>query len=417
MKSLKHRLINGTIWNTISQAGTVASNFALTFILARILGPEEFGLIGMATVITGFLGFFSEFGIIDSIVRKKNHDALDEHTAFWTGIAFSLLTYTAIYFASPLVASFYDTPELTRICRVSSLIFLIGAYGFIPVALEIKKVQYKTLTLLELASTILSGACAIAAAYNGLGVWALVIQLLMRKLATNAGYFLFIKWRPKLSFSRTRFRTMIGFSIHRTANNLITFLTENSDAILIGKMLGPAALGNYTMAFRLTRFPIQKFWSVFGRMLFPAFAEMQDDRSRLRRNYIKITLTGGLLLLPVVAALHYFTDTFVLWTVGEKWLPVSDLIKILSIYLLLYSFSLADEPLMILISLKFLNTIKIISISTFILLGIIILQKHPITTLANLYVTLYAIQMLVTKFRIYTLLNQPPPTQSQTLHQ
>lgn len=404
MGSLRQKLINGTIWNSISQFGTVLCNFALTFVLGRLLEPKDYGLLGMVMVITGFLGYFSEFGIIDSLIRKQNHDELDEHTAFWTGIGFSIIVYIFIYLISPLISLFYSKPELTSISRASALGFIISSYGFVPVALDIKKLHYPVITLISLTGLFISGSIAIFFAYCGWGVWTLVMQLLLNNLVCCLGYYFFIRWKPKFLFSIDRFKSTIGFGAHRTFNNIFTFLSDNIDQLLIGKLLGSVALGYYTMAFRLTRFPVQKFWAVFGKMLFPAFAQMQNDLVRLKRNYYKVTLLGGFMLLPFVAALFYATEPLVRLAVGEKWLPICNLIRILCLYLLVYSFSLADEPITMLLRIKFLNIMKMVQAFLFTVSGIYVLKKYDIVGIAWLYIICYFVYIIALKIRIHKIL-------------
>lgn len=404
MSSLRHKLIKGAIWNTIAQVGTFVCNFVLTFVLARLLEPGDFGLLGMVMVIAGLLGYFSEFGLIDSLIRKKDHDELDENTVFWAGLFISVLTYGVIYFISPLISVFYGDPQLTAISRVASLVYIIGSYGFVPVAIETKKLRYSIITIVELASMLISGSIAMLIAYNGGGVWALVAQMLFRDLIRNMGYFLCIGWKPRFAFSALRFKEMSGFGMHRTFTNLIKAFSETIDKILIGKMLGPTPLGYYTMAVRLTRFPVEKIMSVFGKMLFPAFSQMQKDKIRIKRNYWKITFLGGLLLLPFVIILMFATETLIHWTIGEKWMPICGLIRILAVYLLLLSVTVADEPLMMLFHIKFLNMVKFLQAIVLLIGGIFVLLRYDIIAMAWLVVACHLLCSIAIKIKILNLL-------------
>lgn len=404
MSSLRKKLIKGAIWNSVAQFGTMGCNFVLTIVLARLLAPEDYGLLGMVIVITGFLGYFSEFGMIDSLVRKQNHDDLDENTVFWSGILFSVFIYILIYIVSPYISLFYNKQELTSISRCVSLVFIIGSYGFVPVALQYKELHYRALSIVTLISIFISGIIAVLFAYKGLGVWTLVIQLLVQTLVSSVGYFLFIPWRPQFKFSMIRFRELIGFGCHRTFNNLIKFFSENIDRLLIGKLLGSVPLGYYTMAFRLTRFPVEKFWSVFGKMLFPAFAQMQNDTNRMRRNYLKVTILGGLIMLPFVIILMFATEPLIRWTIGEKWMPICGLIRILAIYLLFFSFSLADEPIVMLLGIKFLNFMKLLQSILLLGAGFYIVKEYNVAGMAWLYSACYLLYIFALKIKLYRIL-------------
>ncbi|MDQ7090844.1 MAG: oligosaccharide flippase family protein [Methylococcales bacterium] len=221
--SLKKKIINGGLWNGISQFGAQGISFVLILVLARFLSPEEFGLLGMVSVITGFFGYFSECGLIYSIIKKKEIDALDCDTAFWGGIVFGVIVYVFIYAISPYISQFYNQPELTDLSRVLALAFIIGSYTFVPFALEQKKLQYKKLSIIRLISLLVSGCVAIYFAVRGAGVWALVFQQLSMKIVTVVATFFWMSWKPKFRFSYARFKDLFGFGMHVTVNNLIRF--------------------------------------------------------------------------------------------------------------------------------------------------------------------------------------------------
>ncbi|MBC8391735.1 MAG: lipopolysaccharide biosynthesis protein [Deltaproteobacteria bacterium] len=401
MSSLRKKLIKGTIWNSISQFGTVGCNFVLTIILARLLNPEDYGLLGMVMVITGFLGYFSEFGMISSIIRKKNVDNMDTCTAFWSGVVFSLLIYVILFLVSPLIAIFYHRPELTSISRCVSLVFFLGAYGFIPSALQIKELKYGTISLISLCSIVLSGIAAVVVAFWGFGVWALVAQLLIQRFLGSLGCFLFISWKPQWIFSWERFCALFSFGFHITINNLFKFLSENVDRLLIGRLLGSTLLGYYTMAFRLSRFPTEKLWAVFGKMLFPAFAAMQGNFGRMKKNYFRVSLYGGLMFLPIVLILIFAAEPLIRWTVGEKWLPACNLIRIFSVYILILSVSFGDEPVMLLLDVKILNLLKVIQSILLFVLGYYAIRQYGVYGMAWTYVSCYLLFTSGLKVFIY----------------
>lgn len=375
MATLKQKLLAGTFWNSLSQVGNMVINFGLTFLLARLLTPEDFGLLGMIMVITGFLGYFSEFGMMAGIIRKSGADEAYTNTAFWSGIMLSFFVYFLLYLMSPWIALFYKEPQLTTLNRVVSLMFILGAYSFVPMALEMKALRYRVISLINLASLFVSGTVAVILAYYQFGVWALVSQQLIQRLVIALCSLLFLSWKPKMQFSWTCFRDLFGYGLHMTGNNLIKFFSENIDYLLVGKLLGSSALGLYTMAFRLSRFPIEKVWHIFGTMLFPAFASLQDDPEGMRRNYMKISLYGGILLFPFILCLVVFIRPLIHWVIGDQWLPAATLIQIFSIYIAFYCFSFGDEPLLMLKDIRLLNIIKIIYSSLLMVVGYIVVKE------------------------------------------
>jgi PST family polysaccharide transporter len=359
MSGLKQKLLAGTFWNSLSQVGNMVINFGLTFLLARLLTPADFGLIGMIMVVAGFLGYFSEFGMMAGIIRKIEPDEVYTNTAFWSGILFSIVIYVLLYLISPWIALFYKEPQLIALNRVLSLMFVLGGYSFVPIALEMKALRYRTISLINLAALFVSGLAAVLLAYYQFGVWALVCQQLVLRLVISFSCLVFLDWKPKLRFSWASFADLYGYGFHMTGNNLIKFFSENIDHMLVGKLLGKDALGVYTMAFRLSRFPVEKLWHVFGTMLFPAFASLQDDSEKLRRNYMKISLYGGLLLLPFIVGIVLFIRPLIHWVIGDSWIGAATLIQIFSLYIGFYCFSFGDEPLLMLKDIRLLNLVKI----------------------------------------------------------
>jgi PST family polysaccharide transporter len=237
--------------------------------------------------------------------------------------------------------------------------FILGAYSFVPIALEMKALRYRSISLINLTALFISGLSAVLMAYLGFGVWSLVYQQIIQRLVISINCLLFLSWKPKLQFSWTSFADLYGYGFHMTGNNLIKFFSENIDHMLVGKLLGKDALGVYTMAFRLSRFPVEKLWNVFGTMLFPAFASLQDDLEKLRRNYMKISLYGGILLLPFIIGIVFFIRPLIYWTIGEQWIKTAALIQLFSIYIAFYCFSFGDEPLLMLKDIHRLNIVKI----------------------------------------------------------
>jgi PST family polysaccharide transporter len=397
--SLKSKIIKGGLWNGISQFGAQGISFVLILILARFLSPKEFGLLGMVSVITGFLGYFSEGGLIMSLIKKKKIDELDCNTAFWGGIGFGIIVYAFIYAIAPLIAQFYKEPQLTDLARVLGLAFLIGAYTFVPFALEQRELQYQKLSIINLVSLVISAGVAIFFVFRGAGVWTLVYQNLAIRVVTLIGTFFWIAWKPKFQFSYTRFKELFGFGIHVTANNLIRFFSENIDYLLVGKLLGSEALGIYTMAFRLSRYPIEKIGPILGRMLVPAFAIIQDDPERIRQNVLRLSAFVSLITVPFLIFLFFTAKPVVILVVGEKWLGAVPLIKIFIIYILFLSLSFADESVLIIQNkIKALNFTKMLMSLLLLLTGYFVVKEAGIIGMAMVYTAILALYYIIIKW-------------------
>ncbi len=398
--SLRNKIIKGSLWNGISQFGAQGISFVLILILARFLSPKEFGLLGMVSVITGFLGYFSECGLIMSLIKKKDIDELDCNTAFWGGIGFGIIVYAFIYAIAPTIAWFYEEPELTNLARVLGLAFLIGAYTFVPFALEQRELNYHKLSVINLVSLLISAGVAIFFVYQGAGVWALVFQNITIRVVTLIGTFFWIKWKPKFQFSYSRFKELFGFGMHITANNLIRFFSENIDYLLVGKLLGSEALGIYTMAFRLSRYPIEKIGPILGRMLIPAFAIIQDQPERIRQNVLRLSAIVALITVPFSIFLFFTTEPLVTFIVGEKWLDTVPLIQVFIVYILFLSLSFADESVLIIKDkIKILNLVKMLISLLLLVAGYFIVdyQQAGIMGMAVVYTAVLSLYYIIIK--------------------
>lgn len=387
--SIKAKLLKGSAWSAVSQFSNQFVRIGLTMVLAYRLGPEAFGLLGMVTVITGFLGYFTEFGMIASIVQKKDVDDLDCNTVFWSSIVISILLYAAVFFGAPLIAMFYDKPELVLITRVVFIDFLIRPFGFITSALEVKKIKYDLLCISGVLSVFLSSIIAVILAFKGFGVWALVYQNLSLTTFDVIFLWIFTKWMPRFEFSFERFKGLFSFGAHITFNNLIRFFSENIDYLLVGKLLGERELGIYTLAFRLSRYPMEKIWSFFGKMLFPAFATFQDDFVRLKRNFLRVSISGGVLLVPPLLMIFFGAES-IIRLLGDRWLGSVDLmvdvIMIFAGYLFVYTMCYADETiLMALKKVHIVNVYKTITSLCLLVFGFIGIKAFGLTGMAWVY--------------------------------
>lgn len=347
MESLRKKLLVGGFWNSFSQFGVQGVNFVITIILARLLTPTDFGLVGMVNVFIAFLGFFSELGLITALVSRDKVDELDLNTAFWCGIVFSGALYAIVYWASPLISLFYDNSRLVPISRVLFAVFPIRAVGFTITAIEYRALRYNRLATAHLCSTVVAGACGIGMAFAGYGVWSLVGLFVVKEIVQIVLLLFLTEWKPAGRFSFDRGRKIIPFGFQITLNNLMKFASQNVDYLLVGKLLGPHALGIYTLAFRLSRYALQKLVTIIGRMLFPAFTRIRGDIERTRHNALRVSLLGLIVLLPFEIMLLVSGELIVEVLVGPEWEQAVPVLRIFLIYIVFSSFSFGDDPLMI----------------------------------------------------------------------
>jgi len=319
----------GIAWAMVSQMGRQLTVFVTTVLLARLLQPEDFGLLGMATVFTGFAMLLNDVGVSGALVQRREIEERHLSSMFWlnqlVGLALCLLTVAL----APLLARFFATPELARVLSVLSLLFVAGALGIVQQCLLVRAMDFRRLALIETLAVLFAGATAVALAWAGAGVWALVAQLLLVPLATSGGLWLASHWRPKRIFERAALRDLVPFGLRVAGFNGVNYLARNLDYLFVGKFLGAAALGFYTLAYRLMVYPLQAVSSSVSRVSFPAFSRVAGQPEALRAGFLKMTKGVSLVSFPMVLGIFAIAPEFVAFVYGEKWLPTADLLRIL----------------------------------------------------------------------------------------
>ncbi len=327
---LSQKIISGVKWNGLSQAMRLCAQTVTSIILARLLAPEDFGLLGMALVFTGLIAIFNDMGMGSAIVQKQNLNQNNITSIFWFNIMIGIIAMVITVAVSPLIAIFYGQISLIPIISVMSLSFLLISLSMVQNSLLIKNFKFKKLAFLELISIILSSSFGISLAYFGYGVWSLVWQNISMNLIFTLFVWVFEEWKPKLYFSWEDIKSLKSFSGNLLGSNLLNYFSRRSDYLLIGKFLGASSLGYYTLAYTLMLFPLQNVSSSLVKTLFPALSKIQDNDIEFKNIYLKSTKYIAFITFPLMFGLFAVADEFILTIFGEKWAPAIFLIKVLS---------------------------------------------------------------------------------------
>ena len=378
--SMIQKLVRGSLWNSVSEFGSQALNLAVTLVLSRKLLPAEFGMFGMVMVFTGFVGYFSEFGLTTGLIQRKDVDELDTNSVFWAAVALTVLLYTIVYFCAPLISLFYKEPRLTQITRVVFASLLLMPVNYLPEVIQKKKLEYGKITLSELFSVVVSGTVVIILALLNFGVWSLVWQSIIKAGSRAAALIYLTHWKPKFELSWNRIKRLLSIGAGITLNNLLMFASDNTDYLLVGKLLGESPLGIYTMAFRVSKYPMQKLVGVFGKMLFPAFATFSDDPDRVRRNFARLLVFFMSWVTPILICGYFISQPLVHMLLGDKWNATIPLVRVFMINLVLTTICFQNQPILVALNkihkwnaLQFVSTV-VLAIAGFIgirLLGIL----------------------------------------------
>lgn len=310
--------------------------FVVTILLARLVAPEQFGVIALLSIFTGVAGAFVDSGFAAALIQKQTTTRLDESTVFWFNVGIGAATSLALFTAAPSIANFFDQPVLVPITRVLSLTIFISSLGSIHFTLLEKALKFRPQVAVGAVSTVLSGTTGIALGWLGFGVWALVWQQVVAAACTSVFIWFLHPWRPTWAFSMSSARSLFGFGGYVLATNILETVYQRFYTILIGKNFGVRDLGFYSRADSTQQLPTGILTTVLMRVAFPVFSVANDDKDRLRRG-VRLAVRGAMLLnAPVMLGLAAVSDVLIVTLFGRRWLPAAPILQILCIAGLLW---------------------------------------------------------------------------------
>lgn len=334
--SMKKKTIGGLLWSFGDLVGNQGIQFLIQIILARMLLPEHFGLIGMILVFIALSNSLVDSGFTQALIRERNASQTDYSTVFYFNFLISVLIYWILYAAAPSIGSFFDEPQLVQLVRVLSIGIIINSFAVIPKAMFAKEVNFKVQAKINLSSSILSGLIAVGLAMAGYGVWSLVLRQLSMNTIQSLLFTIAKKWMPSLVFSITSFKRLFGFGWKLLVSGLIDTFYTNVYFLIIGKQYSTAQLGYYTNASRFSEIVSQNLAATILRVTYPVLSRIQDDNERLKQSYKNITKLAAFLIFPVMVGMAAVGEPLVLLVFGEKWLPMVNYFQLLSIAGMLY---------------------------------------------------------------------------------
>jgi teichuronic acid exporter len=317
-------------------------NFIVGIILARILMPEEFGLLGILTVFMTLSNVFVDGGFSAALINKKDTTEEDYNTVFYTNIVISILIYILIFFTSRYIAVFFNNPEIEGLLKIIGLNVLLVSFSVIHRTMVVKSLNFRILTLVSLISVFISAACAIYMAYNGFGVYSLVYRLIIGEAMTVILFWILNKWRPKFIFSKKSFNELFNYGVNLFLSNLLNKLHTNIYFILIAKYFSPIQLGYYTRANSFNELASINISSTINRVSFSTLSKNDDKLDRFNK-FIFFQNVNYLLTSISMAMLFFASKEIILLLLSNKWERSIYIMKILSlsgIFISLYSFNL-----------------------------------------------------------------------------
>ena len=336
--SLRKQALTGMMWTFAQGFSTQGIGFLISVVLARILLPAEFGIIGMIAIFMGIGGALVDSGLASSLIRTPDADQEDFSTVFYFNIIGSIFIYFILYLTAPFIASFFKQPILTNITRVYGISFIINTFSTIQLTRLTQRMDFKTQLKVSVPALIGGGVLGIILAYMGFGVWSLVWMRLFQSLLSSIQLWIVSKWRPSLIFNVVKFKYHFNFGYKLLLSGLLDTIFTNSYTVIIGKLFPPAQLGFYTRANSVIQLPVENISGALNKVTYPLFASIKDDNERLKKVYKQIMQMVTFLIAPILIIMGVLASPLFRFVFTEKWLPAVPYFQILCISGILYPF-------------------------------------------------------------------------------
>ena len=320
-QSVRSQLLHGVIWNFVEKVLVKGASFVIGIILARLLSPSDFGLIGMLAVFISISNVFIEGGLAKALIQRKDCQDIDFSTAFVSNVGMSLVIYLVLFLSAPLIAAFYDEPILTDITRILSLNFVFGSFNIVQRAKLMANVDFKSLAQINVITTIVSGLVGIMMAYLGAGVWTLVGQTLCSSIVLLFLFPIYSKWTPSIKFSKNSFCQLFNFGSKLMITGIYSVILNNISTICIGRFYKSSQLGFYTRASQFSEMISSTLYDVMGNVTFPVLSHLQDERDRLIAVYRRSLFLTAMIIFPIMILCALLARPLVLILLTDKWLP------------------------------------------------------------------------------------------------
>ena len=333
---LKQKTVKGLAWNTIQNFTNHGVEFLLMLFMARLLGPKEYGLIGLTAIFMAIASTFVDSGFANALIRKKDCTNDDFSTVFIFNIFISIICYLIIFIIAPFVGDFYNENILCPVLRVLGLMLIIQAFCAVQSTILTKKIDFKKKAKITVSKNLISGLVGLLFAFLGFGVWALVIQSLTASILFSIMLWSTTGWYPNMHFSIKSFKELFGYGSKLLISNLINTIYGQIYPIVIGKIFSAATLGNFSRARHWANLGSKNLTGILQNVTFPVLAKVQDDDKRLENIYRRMIRTSCFIIFPIMIGMSAVAKPLTFVTIGEKWDFSASLLQIICFSMMWY---------------------------------------------------------------------------------
>lgn len=337
--NLPQKTVSGLAWSLGTQASVQISRFLVSIVLARLLVPSDFGLLGMIFVFTGFASVISDGGFSSALVQRQRIEEIHKSTVFWLTCIIGAVLGVLTVGVAPLIAIVYREPRLIPLMNLIAIGFPISSLVVVQRAILSRAMRFRVLGLIDTGGAIVSGIIGIALALRGFGTNSLVWQFLSSCIFTSIATWWAGAWRPRWSFDRTALMDLAGFSGNLTAFSAVNYWFRNGDNLLVGRYFGSTALGIYARAYNLMLLPLSQVTSVVAKVMFPALSKLQNEKQRVKEIYLRMISIIALITFPLMLGLFATCEHFVIACFGPAWAEMIPVLRIFCVVGLIQSIS------------------------------------------------------------------------------
>lgn len=335
-EDIRHKTIKGVGWSFADNIFNQGITFLVGLVLARLLTPEEYGLIGIITIFIAVFNSIVDSGFSNALIRKTDAKDIDYNTVFIINLASSVVLFLVMLFCAPLIARFFNQPQLAPLTKVMSSVIIINAFAIIQRTILVKKVDFRTQTKVSLIASITSGIVGIGMALAGFGVWSLAGQQISRQFLNTLFLWIYAKWYPKFLFSMQSFKELFGFGWKLLVSGLLDTVWREIYQVIIGKCYSADTLGQYTRAQQFGSIFSSNLTAIVQRVSYPVLSEIQDNKERLKKAYKKVIKVTMLVTFCCMLGLAAIAEPMIVTFIGSKWLPAVPFLQIISLQMMLY---------------------------------------------------------------------------------
>jgi len=321
-------VISGAKWATSINIGRQAVQFLSGLVLARLLSPEDFGLMASVYVVTTFALIVFELGFTAALVSFRNPSQKDESTVFWVNLASGVMFFLLILAISPLASGFFGQPALLELMPIAGVSFMVSL-GVVQAARLQRRIDFRRLALIEGSAAASGALSSIGLALSGWGVYSLAVGPVVASTVETLGFFLVEPWRPRSFVSRMSLRKLWGFARGLLGFNVVNYWSRNADNLLLARFAGPEQLAFYNRSYNFMLLPVFQITGALQRVMFPALTEFREDLPRARHAYLRAVSAGAFITTPILVGIAAVSEALVPTLWGESWQPMAPLLQVL----------------------------------------------------------------------------------------